>query len=84
MSDMTQLIIYQKHYDLMVYSFPIIGRFPKEQRFVLGQGFIGLDDVKPVIMSWLGHAKHADSWRLRKRIFDNLMFVRDATCIKGG
>jgi hypothetical protein len=37
MSDMTQLIIYQKHYDLMVYSFPIIGRFPKEQRFVLGQ-----------------------------------------------
>ena len=37
MSDMTQLIIYQKHYDLMVYSFPIIGRFPKDQRFILGQ-----------------------------------------------
>lgn len=32
-----ELIIYQKHYDLMLYSFPIIGRFPKEQRFVLGQ-----------------------------------------------
>jgi hypothetical protein len=37
MSDMTQLIIFQKHYDLMVYSFPIIGRFPKDQRFILGQ-----------------------------------------------
>ena len=37
MSDMKELIIYQKHYDLMVYSFPIIGRFPKDQRFVLGQ-----------------------------------------------
>jgi len=37
MSDMTQLIIYQKHYDLMLYSFPIIGRFPKDQRFTLGQ-----------------------------------------------
>jgi len=31
------LIIYQKHYDLLLYSFPIIGRFPREQRFVLGQ-----------------------------------------------
>lgn len=37
MSETRELIIYQKHYDLMVYSFPIIGRFPKEQRFVLGQ-----------------------------------------------
>jgi hypothetical protein len=37
MSDMTQLIIFQKHYDLLVYSFPIIGRFPKDQRFILGQ-----------------------------------------------
>jgi len=37
MGDMTQLIIFQKHFDLMVYSFPIIGRFPKDQRFVLGQ-----------------------------------------------
>ena len=37
MSDITQLIIFQKHYDLMVYSFPIISRFPRDQRFVLGQ-----------------------------------------------
>jgi four helix bundle protein len=37
MSDMSDLIIYQKHYDMMLYSFPIIGRFPKDQRFVLGQ-----------------------------------------------
>ena len=37
MSRTNELIIYQKHYDLMLYSFPIIGRFPKEQLFVLGQ-----------------------------------------------
>ncbi len=37
MSDMGNLIIYQKHYDLMIYLFPIINRFPKSQRFVLGQ-----------------------------------------------
>jgi len=37
MSESRELIIYQKHYDLMVYSFPIIARFPQNQRFVLGQ-----------------------------------------------
>ncbi len=30
MSEMKELIIYQKYYDLMLYSLPIIGRFPKE------------------------------------------------------
>ena len=37
MSEMRELIIYQKLYDMILYSFPIIGRFPKDQRFVLGQ-----------------------------------------------
>lgn len=37
MSEMSSLVIYQKHYDLMLYCFPIINRFPKNQRFVLGQ-----------------------------------------------
>ena len=37
MSEMRELIIYQKLYDMMLYSFPIIGRFPKDQRFTLGQ-----------------------------------------------
>ena len=37
MSDMSSLIIYQRHYDLMIYSFPIVSRFPRDQRFVLGQ-----------------------------------------------
>jgi len=34
---MNDLIIYQKMYDLILYSFPIIDRFPKKQKFVLGQ-----------------------------------------------
>jgi four helix bundle protein len=31
------LIIYQKTYDLILWFFPIINKFPKKQRFVLGQ-----------------------------------------------
>ena len=34
---MNDLIIHQKMYDSILYSFPIIGRFPKAQKFVLGQ-----------------------------------------------
>jgi len=37
MSEMDKLILYQKMYDLIRYSFPIISRFPKSQKFVLGQ-----------------------------------------------
>lgn len=37
MSSLDNLILYQKFYDLILYSFPIIGRFPKNQRFTLGQ-----------------------------------------------
>ena len=31
------LIIYQKTYDFMLWAYPIINKFPKNQRFVLGQ-----------------------------------------------
>ena len=31
------LILFQKAYDLFVWIFPIVGKFPKNQRFVLGQ-----------------------------------------------
>ena len=31
------LIIYQKLYDLIMYAFPIVNRFPRNQRFVLAQ-----------------------------------------------
>ena len=34
---MEELTIYQKHYDLILYAFPIVNAFPRAQRFVLGQ-----------------------------------------------
>lgn len=50
-------------------------KFKKYSRFY-GQDRIDLDDIRPGIVSWLGHAKHADTWRLRKRMFDGLDFIR--------
>lgn len=37
---------------------------------------IDLDDVKPSVMSWIGHVKHADSYRLRQKIFSEVFFQR--------
>jgi len=36
-SGMGELTLYQKIYDLILYALPIINRFPRSQRFVLGQ-----------------------------------------------
>jgi hypothetical protein len=33
----SQLVILQKTYDLMLYAFPLLARFPKNQRFTLAQ-----------------------------------------------
>jgi retron-type reverse transcriptase len=32
------------------------------------EGRIHIEDLRAIVMSWLGHAKHADTWRLRKRV----------------
>jgi len=45
------LIIYQKTYDLFLYLHPVIAKFPKNQRFVLGQSIENkvLDIIRHII-----------------------------------
>ena len=35
---------------------------------------VSMDNIHPRIMSWLGHCKHADTWRIREKIFSGLKF----------
>jgi len=37
-----ELTIYQKHYDLMLYAIPLINKYPKSQRYVIGQQTMNL------------------------------------------
>ena len=37
MASYHDLVIFQKTYDLILWSYPVINQFPKNQRFVLGQ-----------------------------------------------
>ena len=39
-------------------------------------GQIELEEINCSIQSWLGHAKHADTYRLRKKMFNNFILVR--------
>ncbi len=40
------------------------------------QGRIGADTVKQSIQSWIAHASHADTYRLRRRILAGVVFQR--------
>jgi hypothetical protein len=40
-------------------------------------GKISFDDVNASVQSWLGHAKHADTYGLRKNIFSQTGFSRE-------
>jgi RNA-directed DNA polymerase len=41
-------------------------------------GRVGFDAVRPRIMSWIGHARHADTYRLRSDLLRRMTFQRAA------
>jgi four helix bundle protein len=60
------MVVYQKHYDLMLYAFPIINRFPKNQRFVLGQQMQNcmLDIAQLIVQANAEHNKGRTLWQI--------------------
>ena len=42
------------------------------------RGTIGWPEVRRRIVSWIGHAQHADTYRLRERLFAQVVFKRRA------
>jgi len=47
-------------------------KFKKFAR-LYAEGSKSMADIRPNIMSWLGHCKHADTWKLRKKILAQLL-----------
>ena len=84
MSDPKSLIIYQKHYDLMLYSFPIINRFPKNQRYVLGQQIenMMLDIGKMIVHANKLRQKRAKLFEIDVELEKLRMLIRLATDLK--
>ncbi|MCP5090899.1 MAG: RNA-dependent DNA polymerase [Gammaproteobacteria bacterium] len=40
------------------------------------QGRLEYEDVQQRIQSWIGHARHGDTWKLRKHLFAEVVFTR--------
>jgi len=47
------------------------------------RGELRMQEVHPCIMAWIGHVKHADTWGLRKGIFNELVFQRSGAIRHG-
>lgn len=53
------------------------------------KGEITWDEIDPVIMSWIGHARHADTYNLRSKVLGGVAFIpppliEDRKRIRGG
>ncbi len=58
-----------------------VHRFRRRMRWMqrsFAAGRIGFDAIRPRIMSWIGHACHANSYRLRTELFRTMTFQRAA------
>ena len=79
----SDLAIWQKIVDMTAYVIPVCNKFPKNQRFVLGQQIqnnkrfkrmrakrkASVGDIIPTLMSWQGMAKWGNCRTIEKRIF---------------
>ena len=62
MASYNDLVIFQKTYDLILWSYPVINQFPKSQRFVLGQ------QIESTLVGILKKMIHANKERGEKRM----------------
>jgi RNA-directed DNA polymerase len=46
------------------------------------EGRISWDEIDPVIMSWIGHARHADTYNLRSKVLGGVGFVPPPLCMR--
>ena len=57
-------------------------RFVRKMRCLAtayAQGRLMWDDINPSVQSWIGHAKQAQTFGLRKSIFSGIVFQRGRT-----
>ena len=48
----------------------------KQQVLALSTGRLSLCEFKQSLMSWIGHAQHGNTWRLRRSLFEKIVLPR--------
>ncbi|MBI3814370.1 MAG: RNA-dependent DNA polymerase [Nitrospinae bacterium] len=54
----------------------------REMSRLYKKGFISWDNINASVQSWLGHARHADTYGLRRSIFERVIFCRAANSLE--
>lgn len=75
--------IWPTHRLLRVRSKKHMRRKLKKYTKLYGEGKIALDRINASIQSWLGHVKHCDSYRLRKKLLGELVLRKKVVTRKG-
>ena len=68
--------IWPTHRKLRTSSIRRISKTLKRLQKLYGKGVVSLDRVRQSVISWIGHAKHAESYGLRKKLLGRFAFVR--------
>jgi hypothetical protein len=68
--------IFVKTYDFTKWLLEHTIKFPKSQRFVMAKRMEdALLKVDASVQSWIGQARQADTYGLRREIFGNIIFL---------
>jgi len=74
--------IWPTHRLLRVRSKKHMRRKLKKYTKLYGEGKIALDRINASIQSWLGHVKHCNSYRLRKKLLGGLVLKKEVVTTK--
>ena len=73
-----ELTIYQKHYDLMLYAFPVIAKYPRDMRFTLGQQTLDclLDIGRLIVRANRERDRRKTQWEIDQKIEELRLLTR--------
>lgn len=71
--------IWPTHRRLRKSSISRICRSLKRLQRSYARGDIGMEEIRPVVHSWLAHASHADTFGLRNKILSSFSFIKTTT-----
>ena len=69
-------LVHPEHRRLLRKSVRRAGRRLRELGGAFSDGNVGVPDVRQRVMAWLGHARHGDTWGLRRKLLGSIVFRR--------
>ncbi|MFZ4540092.1 MAG: RNA-dependent DNA polymerase, partial [Propionivibrio sp.] len=70
--------IWPTHRKLRTSSIRRISKTLKRLQKLYGKGMISLDRIRQSVISWIGHAKHAESFGLRGKLLAKFIFIKNS------